>query len=77
MNRSLENLLRCLGGNKPCNWEMVLIQAKFAYNNYVNRSTGKTPFEIVIGMHPRGILDLRDLASEEKRSVAGENLLIL
>ena len=55
MNRSLGNLLRCLVGNKPHNWEMVLAQVEFAYNNFVNKSIGKTPFEIVIGMHPRGI----------------------
>ena len=38
----------------------------------MNRSTGKTPFEIVTGMHPRGISDLRDVVGEEKRSVVGE-----
>ena len=58
--------------NKPCNWEMVLIQAKFAYNNYVNRSIGKTHFEVIPGMHPRGILDQRDVVGEEKRSTTGE-----
>ena len=72
VNRSLGNLLRCLVGNKPSNWEMVLAQAEFAYNNSVNRSTGKTPFEIVTGMHPRGISDSRDVASEEKRRAVGE-----
>ena len=72
MNRSLGNLLRCLVGNKPSNWEMVLPQAEFAYNNFVNRSIGKTPFEIVIGMHLRGISDLRDVVGEEKRSTTGE-----
>ena len=56
LNRSLGNLLRCLIGNKPSNWEMVLAQAEFAYNNSINRSIGKTPFEIVIGIHPRGII---------------------
>ena len=29
VNRSLGNFLRCLVGNKPCNWEMVLAQAEF------------------------------------------------
>ena len=72
VNRSLGNLLRCLVGDKPSNWEVVLAQAEFAYNNSVNRSTGKTPFEIVIGMQPRGVSDLRDVFGEEKRSVAGE-----
>ena len=51
---------------------MVLEQAEFAYNNSVNQSTGKTPFEIVTGMHPRGISNLRDVAGEEKRSIVGE-----
>ena len=72
MNRSLGNLLRCLVGDKPSNWEVVLAQAKFAYNNFVNRSIGKTPFEIVTGMQPRGVSNLRDVAGEEKKSVAGE-----
>ena len=75
MNRSLGNLLRCLAGNKPSNWEMVLTQAEFAYDNYVNRSTGKTPFEIVTGMHPRGISYLRDVVGEEKRSTVGEEFV--
>ena len=51
---------------------MVLAQAKFAYNNFVNKSTRRTHFEIVTGMKPRGVLDLRDIASEEKRSDARE-----
>ena len=72
VNRSLENLLICLVGNKPHNWETVLAQAEFAYNNSMNRSTRKTPFEIVFGMHPRGISYLRDVGSEEKRSSIGE-----
>ena len=72
MNISLGNLLRCLVGDTPNGWDKVLAQAEFANNNYVNRSIGKTPFEIVTRMHPRGILDSRDVAGEEKRSIAGE-----
>ena len=71
VNGSLGNLLRCLVGDKPSNWELVLAQVEFAYNNSMNRSTG-TPFEIVTRMQPRGISDLRDIVGEEKRSVAGE-----
>ena len=75
MNRSLGNFLRCLVGNKPSNWEMVLAQAEFAYNNFVNRSIRKTPFEIVIGMNPRGVSELRDVAGEVKRSATGEEFV--
>ena len=74
MNRSLGNLLRCLVGYKPSNWELVFTHAEFAYNNNMNRSTRKTPFDIVIGMQPRGVLDLMDVVGEEKRSDAGEEL---
>ena len=52
VNRSLGNFLRCLVGDKPSNWKVVLAQAEFAYNNFVNRSTEKKPFEIVTRMHP-------------------------
>ena len=72
MNRSLGNFLKCLVGDETHNWEIVLAQAEFAYNNSVNRSTGKTPFEIVTRMKPRGVSNLRDVVGEEKRSVVGE-----
>ena len=68
--------MRCLVGNKPSNWEMVLAQAEFSFNNFVNSSIGKIPFDIVTSMKPRRISDLRDIAGKEKRSVAGKNLLI-
>jgi len=42
-------------------WDMIIPQVEFAYNDYVNSSTGKSPFEVVYGIHPRGILELRDL----------------
>ena len=72
MNRSLGNLLRCLVGNELHNCEMILAQALFAYNNSVNRSTGKTPFEIVTRTQPRGVSNLREIVGEEKRNDAGE-----
>ena len=72
MNKRLGNLWRCLVGNKPSNWEMVLAQAEFAYNNSMNRSTGKKYFEIVTGMKPRGVSYLRDIGGDEKRSATVE-----
>ena len=77
MNRSLGNLLRCLVGNKPSNWEMVLAQAEFACNNYVNSSARKPTFEIVIGMKHRGVSNLRDVACKEMKVSQEKNLLIL
>ena len=54
---------------------MVLAQAKFSYNNLVNKSTWKTPFEIITRIQPRGISYLRDVVCEEKRNVEGEEFV--
>ncbi|KAE8704407.1 General regulatory factor 9, MU isoform 1 [Hibiscus syriacus] len=58
VNRSLGNLLRCLAGTKPKHWDLVLPQAEFAYNISKNRTTCLSPFEIVYGQNPSGVLDL-------------------
>jgi hypothetical protein len=33
-------------------------QVEFAYNDSPNMSIGKSPFQILYGMHPRGIFEL-------------------
>ena len=61
MNLSFGNILRCLIKESPSNWNLILAQAKFTYKNFVNKSTKKSPFEIVNGMSPRGTTKLRKL----------------
>ena len=36
---------------------MILAQVEFAYNDSVNRSTGKSPFQIVYGRSLEGVVD--------------------
>jgi hypothetical protein len=60
VNRSLGDLLRSLVAEHHSSWDNVFPQAEFAYNDSVNRSTEKIPFEIVYGRHPRGVYELRD-----------------
>ena len=69
---SLGNLLRFLTKYGQ-SWDHIIGQAKFAYNDSINRSIGEIPFEIVYGTHPRGILELRDLNLQDKRSAQGES----
>ena len=61
VNQSLGNLLRCLVGNNPKQWESVLPLAKFAYIASINRSTNSSPFEVVYGSNPSSIVDLTPL----------------
>jgi len=75
VNRSLGNLLRCLVGEKARSWDLILSQVEFAYNNSVNRSTRRTPFEIVTRVNPRGVTELRDISTEEKRSAKAEEFV--
>ena len=61
VNRSLGNLLRSLTKEYFQTWDHIIPQAEYAYNDSTNRSTGRSPFEVVYSLHPRGILDLKDV----------------
>ena len=73
VNRSLGNLLRCLIGENSRNWDLLLPRAEFAYNCSVNRSTGKSPFEIVHGYKPNRPLDLIPLPVHTRVSESAES----
>ena len=59
--RSLENLLRCFVANNPRQWDSAVPEAESSKKSSVNRSTGKSAFQIVYGANPKGILDLVEL----------------
>ena len=73
VNRSLSNMLRCLVGVKQDVWDLILSTSEFAYNNYVNRSTSKSPFQIVNGYSPRTPNDLVPLPPHMRVSKPAEN----
>ena len=52
--------------------DQVLPMAEFAYNSSVNRSTGHSPFEVVLGANPRKPIDLVVLPSSAHPSVEAE-----
>jgi hypothetical protein len=60
VNRILGDFLRSLVTEHHSQWDHILPQAEFAYNDSFNRSTGQSPFQIVYGMNPRGVSELKD-----------------
>jgi hypothetical protein len=73
VNRSLGDLLRSLVIEHHSQWDNILPQVEFAYNDSVNRSRGQIPFQIVYGMQLRGIFELRDSKQIATRSATAED----
>jgi hypothetical protein len=76
VNRSLGNLLRSLVTEHHNQWDQILPQEEFAYNDSPNRSTRKIPFQILYGMQPRGVSELRDLEQGEIMSAEAEDFVV-
>jgi hypothetical protein len=70
VNRSIEKILRSLSGEKPGQWDLILAQVEFAYKYFVNRSVGKSPYQIIYGRSLKGVVDLFKFPNlEDKRSI--------
>ena len=54
---------------------MILPQAEFAYNNSMNKSSCRSPFQIVYGSSPRTPLELRKMEQGERTSVEAEDFV--
>ena len=67
-NKSFRNILRSLFSKHPKQWDQALPQVEFAYNDSCNRSKFFDQFQIMYGMHPRGIYELLYLGKIEIRS---------
>lgn len=65
-------MLRSLVGENSLQWDLVLPQAKFAYNKSQSRTTGKTPFEVVNDINPITPPDLTPLQTPTQFSSSGE-----
>lgn len=69
---TLGNILRSLVYQNLKQWDLALAKTEFAYNDTPNQSTGMSPFQIVFGMHPRGVYELRYLGKQEAKSASAE-----
>lgn len=69
------NLLRSLKRDSPRQWDIILPQAKFAYNQSIYRTIGKSPFEIIYGRNLITPLDLTPLTIIDHFCVEGDEQL--
>jgi hypothetical protein len=76
VNRSLGNLLRSLVTEHHNQWDQILPKVEFAYNDSPNKSTAWSPFQILYGIQPRGVSELRDLEQGEIRSAGAEDFVV-
>ena len=72
VNRSLGNLLRCLVGNRPKSWDVILPLAEFAFNSSLNWTINMSPLEVVYGLRPFSVVDLAPLPISAKGSDKAE-----
>jgi hypothetical protein len=52
-NQGLEQYLRFYVNTKQSNWAQLLSIAEFAHNSWCNESTSQSPFDLLMGYHPR------------------------
>ena len=57
-NKTLKGMLRKLVMEKPKRWHLLVAPLMFVVREVPQASTGFTPFEMIYGWNPRGILDL-------------------
>ena len=55
-------------GDKPKGWDLILPQEKVSYNNFMNMSTDRSPFQIVYRSSPKTTLELRKMEQGERKS---------
>ena len=65
INKILADFLRSIVTEHHIQWDHILPQAEFSYNDSIKRSTGQSPFQILYGMQPRGFSKLKDLKQNE------------
>jgi hypothetical protein len=68
-------LLQSIVGENPKQWDLDLPQVEFSYNSSMNRSIGKSPFLVVYGRDPMGVLDLVQLPLGDRINDIGEEFV--
>ncbi|XP_050777346.1 KRAB-A domain-containing protein 2 [Gopherus flavomarginatus] len=67
-NRTLKDMLRRFPPDEPCHWDQLLPPLLLAVREVPQASTKFSPFELLYGRRPRGLLDLMKETWEQSAS---------
>lgn len=73
-NKTLKSMLRKVISKDGKDWDLLLPYLMFAIREVPQSSTGFSPFELLYGRQPRGILDIAKETWEEQKS-KGKNVV--
>ena len=62
VNQSVEQYLQIYGNEEQNDWVNLLPLAQFIHNSWMNKSTGVTPFKLLIGHTPLIQVQEKDLS---------------
>uniref|UniRef100_A0A8C1WPE3 ribonuclease H n=1 Tax=Cyprinus carpio TaxID=7962 RepID=A0A8C1WPE3_CYPCA len=65
-NQTLKQMLRCVAADDRRDWDQMLPYVLFGIREVPQASTGFTPFELLFGRQPRGLLDVAKEAWEQQ-----------
>ncbi|KAI7799815.1 hypothetical protein IRJ41_012432 [Triplophysa rosa] len=65
-NQTLKRMLRRVVAKDGCDWDLLLPYVLFGVREVPQASTGFTPFELLFGRQPRGLLDVAQDAWEQQ-----------
>ena len=72
-NRTITAMLRCYVEDHPADWAKYVPSLCYAYNTSVHRSTGTTPFDLVLSRAPPDFVVSHNLRRKEPPTVAERN----
>ena len=66
--------MKFLNEDKPSQWDLAPAQARLTYDNSINKSIGRSPFQVVYGRSPKCVVDLDKLWEIDNKTSVDTNI---